>query len=122
MSRGCQRSWTWTPARGQGIVDGRDSRGVGAWLKAHPATWLAGIETVGIDPSAAYLLALRENLPDAAVSVDHFHLVQLGNDMLTKVRQRVSREQNGRRGLKTEKAWAPRLLLLRGYDTLLRER
>lgn len=101
-----------------GIVDGRDSRGVGAWLKARPAAWLACIETVGIDPSAAFRKALRENLPDAAVSVDHFHLVQLGNDMLTKVRQRVSREQNGRRGLKTDKAWAHRQLLLRGYDTL----
>lgn len=89
-----------------GIVDGRDSRGVGAWLKARPATWLSCIETVGIDPSAAFRKALRENLPDAAVSVDHFHLVQLGNDMLTKVHQRVSREQNGRRGLQTDKAWA----------------
>ena len=49
-------------------------------------------------------------------------MVQLANDMLTQVRQRVSREQNGRRGLKTDKAWAHRLLLLRGYDTLLRGR
>ena len=102
-----------------GIVDGRDSRGVGAWLKARPS-WLSCIETVGIDPSAAFRKALRENLPDAAVSVDHFHMVLLANDMLTQVRQRVSREQNGRRGLKTDKAWAHRQLLLRGYDTLLR--
>ena len=101
-----------------GIVDGRDSHGVGAWLKARPATWLSCIETVGIDPSAAFRKALRENLPDAAVSVDHFHMVLLANDMLTQVRQRVSREQNGRRGLKTDKAWAHRQLLLRGYDTL----
>ncbi|PYI63902.1 ISL3 family transposase [Arthrobacter livingstonensis] len=101
-----------------GIVDGRDSRGIGAWLKARPTAWLSCIETVGIDPSAAFRKALRENLPDAAVSVDHFHLVLLANDMLTQVRQRVSREQNGRRGLKTDKAWAHRLLLLRGYDTL----
>ena len=43
--------------------------------------------------------ALCEHLPDAAVSVDHFHLVLLANDMLTQVRQRVSREQNGRRGV-----------------------
>ncbi|HAP91405.1 MAG TPA: ISL3 family transposase [Arthrobacter bacterium] len=101
-----------------GIVDGRDSRGVGAWLKARPATWLDGIETVGIDPSAAFRKALRENLPDSAVSVDHFHMIQLANDMLTTVRQRVAREQHGRRGLKTDKSWAHRQLLLRGYDTL----
>ncbi|MBM7847136.1 ISL3 family transposase [Arthrobacter roseus] len=101
-----------------GIVNGRDSHGVGAWLKSRPAAWLAGIETVGIDPSAAFRKALREHLPDAAVSVDHFHLVLLANDMLTGVRQRVAREQHGRRGLKTDKAWAHRRLLLRGYDTL----
>jgi len=38
--------------------------------------------------------------------------------MLTKVRQLVSREQNGRRGLKTDKTWAQRQWLLRDYDTL----
>jgi transposase len=101
-----------------GIVNGRDSRGIGAWLKARPDAWLASIETVGIDPSAAFRKALREHLPDAAVSVDCFHMIKLANDMLTQVRQRVSREQNGRRGLKTDKAWAHRQLLLRGYDTL----
>ena len=58
-----------------GILDGRDSRGVGVWLKACPTTWLCCIETVVIDPSAAFRKAMRENLPDAAVSVDHFHMV-----------------------------------------------
>jgi len=101
-----------------GIVDGRDSRGVGAWLKARPASWLSCIQTVGMTRSPLFAKALRENLPDAAVSVDHFHMIQLAHDMLTKVRQLVSREQSGRRGLKTDKAWAHRLLLLRGYDTL----
>ena len=38
--------------------------------------------------------------------------------MLTQVRQRVSREQSGRRGLKTDEVWAHRQLLLRGNDTL----
>jgi len=38
---------------------------VGAWLKARPAAWLGGIETVDIDPSAAFRNALRENLTDA---------------------------------------------------------
>ena len=45
-------------------------------------------------------------------------MIQLANDMLTTVRQRVAREQHGRRGLKTDKSWAHRQLLLRGYDTL----
>lgn len=101
-----------------GVVDGRDSKGIGDWLKGRSPAWLAGIATVGIDPSAAFRKALRENLPEAAVSVDHFHLVKLANDMVTGTRQRVAREQLGHRGRKTDLVWAHRQLLLRGYDSL----
>jgi transposase len=52
------------------------------------------------------------------VSVDGFHLVQLANLMLTRVRQRLIRDREDRRGRKIDPAWANRRLLLRGYDTL----
>ncbi|QGH69033.1 ISL3 family transposase [Pseudactinotalea sp. HY158] len=100
-----------------GIVDGRDSTGVGAWLSARPQSWRDRIEVVAIDPSAAFRKALREHLPHAAVSVDKFHLVKLAGDMLTKVRQRLARDQHGRRGRKSDASWAHRMLL-RGADTL----
>ncbi|KFC49458.1 hypothetical protein GY12_27765 [Micrococcus luteus] len=61
---------------------------------------------------------MRDYLPRAAVSVDKFHLVKLGNDMVTTVRQRLSRTHRGRRGRKDDPAWAHRMLLLRGADTL----
>ncbi len=54
----------------------------------------------------------------ARVSVDHFHLIQLANLMVTQVRQRVAREQLGHRGRKDNAAWAHRLLLLRAGDRL----
>ena len=38
--------------------------------------------------------------------------------MVTAVRRRVSWDTRGRRGRKQDLAWAHRLLLLRGYDTL----
>jgi transposase len=101
-----------------GIVDGRGSAGVGAWLAARPAAWLAQVEVVAIDPSAAFRKALRTHLPFAAVSVDTFHLVKLGNDAMTAVRQRLVREQKGRRGRLVDPAWANRRLLPRGADTL----
>ncbi|MGC0239637.1 transposase [Arthrobacter sp. SD76] len=41
-------------------------------------------------PFAAFRKALRMWLPRAAVSADGFHLVKLGNDMLTEVRQRLT--------------------------------
>ena len=73
---------------------------------------------VAIDPSAAFRRALREHLPAAAVSVDAFHLVKLANDMVTAVRQRVIREQKGRRGRGIDPAWTNRRLLLRAGNTL----
>ena len=38
--------------------------------------------------------------------------------MVTRVRQRLVREREQRRGRKVDPAWANRRLLLRGYDTL----
>ena len=72
-----------------GIVDGRDSAAVGGWLAARSAPWRARIEVVAIDPSAAFRKAITEQLPDAQVSVDAFHLVQLAKLMVTRVRQRL---------------------------------
>ena len=101
-----------------GVVDGRDSAGVGAWLAARSPAWRERIEVVAIDPSAAFRKALREHLPQAALSVDAFHLVKLANDMLTAVRQRVIREAKGRRGRLEDPAWVNRRLLLRSGNTL----
>lgn len=101
-----------------GIVDGRNSAAVGDWLGQRSEPWRDRIEIVAIDPSAAFRKALRDYLPRAAVSVDKFHLVKLGNDMVTTVRQRLSRTHRGRRGRKDDPAWAHRMLLLRGADTL----
>jgi len=55
-------------------------------------------------------------LPNALVSVDGFHLVQLANLMLTRVRQRLVRDREQRRGRLVDPAWANRMLLLRGYS------
>src|SRR5687768_8201465 len=101
-----------------GVVDGRDSAGVGTWLQARSQAWRDAVEVVAIDPSAAFRKALREHLPHAAVSVDPFHLVKLANDMLTGVRQRVVREAKGRRGRGIDPAWTNRRLLLRAGNTL----
>jgi transposase len=101
-----------------GIVDGRDSASVGGWLAGRSQAWRDRIEVVAIDPSAPFRKAILEQLPHALVSVDGFHLVQLANLMLTRVRQRLIRDREHRRGRKIDPAWANRRLLLRGYDTL----
>ena len=101
-----------------GIVDGRDSAAVGGWLAERSQAWRDRIQVVAIDPSAAFKKAITDALPNAAISVDPFHLVQLANLMVTRVRQRLIREREQRRGRKIDPAWANRRLLLRGYDTL----
>ena len=101
-----------------GIVDGRDSTGVGNWLFKRPLQWRLGVQVVAIDPSAAFRKALRMWLPRAAVSVDHFHLSMLANNMLTEVRQRLTQDTKGRRGRAIDPVWANRRLLLKGQGKL----
>ena len=91
-----------------GIVDGRDSAAVGGWLAERSQAWRDRIEVVAIDPSAAFKKAITEQLPNAQISVDPFHLVQLANLMVTRVRQRLIREREQRRGRKVDPAWANR--------------
>ncbi len=76
------------------------------------------MQIVVIDPSAPYAAGIRRALPHARIVLDHFHLVMLAGTMVTDVRQRVLREQHGRRGMKVDPAAAHRRLLLRGGDQL----
>ncbi len=45
-------------------------------------------------------------------------MVKVGNDTVTAVRQRLMRQQHGRRGRKTDTVWAHRTLLPCGADSL----
>jgi transposase len=101
-----------------GIVDGRNSAAVTNWLNARSQAWKDRIGVIAIDPSAAFRKAINTCLPAAKIAVDPFHLVQLGNLCVTRVRQRLAHEVHQRRGRRTDPAWAHRMLLLRGYDTL----
>ncbi len=49
----------------------------------------AAIEAVAIDMSRAYIQAVRENLPNAVVVFDHFHVVKLYNDRLSDFRRQL---------------------------------
>jgi len=99
-------------------VEGRTSAATIKWLIAQPEPWRAGITHVAIDLSAAYAKAVRDALPAAVLVADRFHVGALANDMLTQVRQRVIRETQGRRGRKTDPAWANRRRLLTAHERL----
>jgi transposase len=76
------------------------------------------VQVVAIDTSTAYRKALRMWLPRTAVALDHVHLISLANQAMTETRQNLSQRVEGRRGRAIDKAWAHRMLLLRGGDTL----
>lgn len=50
------------------------------------------IEALATDMSKAYIQAVRENLPNAIHVFDHFHIIKLFNEKLTKLRQQLYHE------------------------------
>ncbi|WP_255606089.1 ISL3 family transposase [Mycolicibacterium xanthum] len=107
----------------QGLLGQREGRSRAAvidWLGQRSAEFRAGIEYVAIDPAAVYASAVRTPglLPNAVLVVDHFHLVKLANDALTKVRRRVTWDLRDRRGRKHDPEWANRRRLLTAREQL----
>jgi transposase len=108
-----------------GQVTGRTTACVVTWLGERTPQFREAIRFVAIDPAASYAAAIRARtadgvllLPHAVLVVDHFHLVKLANDAVTKVRRRVVWDQHGRRGRKIDPAWANRRRLLTGRERL----
>ena len=90
------------------------------WLSARSDEFREAVQFVAIDPAAVYAAAIRTPglLPNATLVVDHFHLVKLANDALTKVRRRVTWDLRDRRGRKLDPEWANRRRLLRARERL----
>jgi transposase len=103
-----------------GQVEGRTSSCVIDWLQERTPEFREAVRFVAIDPAAVYAAAIRTPglLPNATIVVDHFHIVKLANDTVTKVRRRVTWDQKGRRGRKIDPAWANRRRLLTAREHL----
>lgn len=101
-----------------GLAPGRTGACVRDWLGEQTAEFRSAVELVVIDPSAPYAAGVRAALPKARIAVDKWHLVALANQMVTEIRQRVTRHQLGRRGTTADPVWVNRRLLLTGADHL----
>jgi transposase len=101
-----------------GQVAGRAGKAVTGWLDDRGQDWKDQVSFVAIDPCAVYRSAVERALPHAVIVVDHFHLVRLANQAVTRVRQRVTRQALGRRGTTKDPAWANRRRLLRARERL----
>jgi transposase len=104
-----------------GQVAGRTGTAVTGWLDDRGQDWKDQVRFVAMDPCAVYRSAVQRALPHAVIVVDHFHLVRLANQAVTRVRQRVTRQALGRRGTTRDPAWANRRRLLRARERLTHE-
>ena len=74
------------------------------------------IEAVATDMGPAYISAVKANLPDATLVFDHFHIIKLFNEKLTKLRRDMQLEaENGPDKLALK---GTRWLLLKNPDNL----
>lgn len=78
------------------------------------------IEAVAIDMSAAYIAAVWDNLPAAAIVFDRFHIVKLMNEKLTQLRRDLYRQLSD--GLQKKLLKGTRWLLLKHPDNLCDDR
>ena len=100
------------------VVPGRSADDVAYWLFGATADWKAAIRAVAIDPHRGYANGLLRGLPDAVVTVDHFHAVKLANEAVNDVRRRVQNETLGHRGRKDDPLFRTRRLMTRGWERL----
>lgn len=100
-----------------GVVDGRDSTGIGEWLFVRPLEWRLGVEVVAIDPLAGVPQGPAHVATRITVFVDAFP-VSLANRALIEARHRLTQERRGRRGRTVDPVWANPRQPLRGAETL----
>jgi transposase len=76
----------------------------------------ARIQAVATDLSSAYILAVRENLPDATHVFDRFHVVKLLNEQLSELRRELFHEATTK--LEKDVLKGTRWLLLKNPENL----
>jgi transposase len=93
---------------GQGLlgqVEGRTAQAVIDWINGRSADWRSVIRHVVIDMCTVFKSAVTEALPHARLVVDHFHVVQLANNVINEVRCRCTAQVRGRRGRAGDTEW-----------------
>jgi len=97
------------------VGDGKSSDALIPFWKRLKAS-KANVKAVAIDMSPAYIRAVKDNLPNAKIVFDHFHVIKLFNDKLSKFRRQLQREVKDSAQHKVLKG--TRWLLLKNPDNL----
>ncbi len=88
------------------------------WRRLRPSR--AHIQAVAMDMSAAYIKAVTDNLPEAQIVFDHFHVIKLFNEKLSEIRRDLYHEVTTRQQKKVLKG--ARWLLLKNPENLDQKR
>ena len=83
------------------------------WRRLRPSG--AKIKAVAMDMSAAYIKAVRDNLPKSAIVFDHFHIIKLFNEKLSDLRRELYHDATARQKKVLK---GSRWLLLKNPDNL----
>jgi transposase len=73
------------------VGKGKGAKALGPFWKRLKSS-RAKVQAVAMDMSTAYIRAVSENLPQAAIVFDWFHIVKLLNDKLSQLRRELRRE------------------------------
>jgi transposase len=86
------------PARLLDMAEGRSKAAFEQWLAYRPGEWAKAIEVVAMDGFTGFETASDEELPDAVLVMDPFHIARRAGDAHDRTRQRVRYDTLGHRG------------------------
>ena len=99
------------PCRLLDMIPGRSKQVFKTWLASQPDTWRSHIEIVAMDGFTGFKSAAAEELPDATMVMDPFHVVHLAGNALDEYRRRIQQELHHRRGRATDPLYKARRVL-----------
>jgi transposase len=97
------------------IADGKGADALDLFWK-QLGRYKKNILAVSIDLGQAYTSAVKEHLPDSTLVFDHFHVVKLFNEKLSKYRRQLQNESDTKEGKESFKN--TRWLLLKNPENL----
>lgn len=100
------------------LVPGRSGDAYKTWLIDRGEMFRTSVKVATLDPFQGYKNAIDDQLEDAVVMLDAFHVVNLATAAVDEVRRRIQQDIHGHRGRKNDPLYRIRNLLRAGEEHL----
>ncbi len=100
------------------LVPGRSAAALTSWLSKQSQAFRDQVQVVAMDGFGGYKTAAADQLPDATVVMDPFHVVALAGAKLDLCRQRIQQQTCGHRGRSGDPLYRVRRTLRTRYPLL----